>query len=150
MFNHVVMSAEGFGSLKIPDTGQIALKGASKLTITVFDTSLASPVAKAIRDSGMNLNPSIEGNVVNVTISKPSNEARDNLIKVASKAADKLKLELRQIRKDGMDALKKAKGGSISEDDIRKLTKDIDTMTEKKVEKVVKLMKEKEKEISSN
>ncbi|CAE7670610.1 frr [Symbiodinium microadriaticum] len=142
MFNH--LQVPGYGGLA--ETGQISLKGGNRLTINCYDPTLVKAVADCIRDCGMSLNPTIEGGAVVVLIPKASAEARTEMVKLAGKAAEKVKQEIRQIRKVSMDDVKKLKS-QVSEDDSRKLMKEIDTVTERKVDTVTAAFKAKEKEI---
>lgn len=126
MFNNIYVD-NGGSKVKLAEVGQITMKSPTKLSISVFDPALATAVANSIRDAGLGINPSIEGsNNVVANIPKPSKESRDAYVKVASKAAEKYKLEVRNVRKDGMDTIKKAKG-NVSEDTTRRLTKEVST-----------------------
>lgn len=148
MLNHIYVQAYG-SKIALTAAGQVSLKTSNKISISAFDPLLVPKIVEAIRDGGMNLNPSIEGTSVLVTIPKPSKETRELITKNVSKFADKTKQEIRQIRKEGMDDVKKLKG-SISEDESRKLTKDIDGLTEKMIGKVDKAVKAKETEIMND
>jgi hypothetical protein len=90
MFNHLFIDAY---SSKIPinDAGQITLKAANKVNISVFDPELVAAVAKAVRDCNMSLSPTVEGNSVAIVVPKPSKEAREGVIKLAGKAAEKVR-----------------------------------------------------------
>ena len=72
----------------------------------------------------MSLSATVEGNTIVVNIPKPSLEVRENQVKVATKSADKTKIDIRAVRKDGMDELKKIKS-NIPEDDFRRLSKEV-------------------------
>lgn len=149
MFNNVMINANG-AKVSVSECGQVTLKSPTKMSISVFDPALTNMIANTIRDSGFGVNPTVEGsNSISMTIPKPSKETRDNLVKISSKAGDKAKIDIRQVRKEGLDTLKKIKS-SISEDITRKLTKEIDTLVEKKVEKITKLQKDKDNEISNS
>ena len=147
MFNHLYV--EAYGS-KIPfaEAGQISIQ-ASKLTVSVFDGELVAKVSDSIRGCGLSLNPNVEGNKVIVSIPKPSHEARENIVKLAGKVSEKAKQDVRQVRKDGLDSVKKLKS-QVSEDDARRVTKEIDALADKAIDKVAKLLKDKEKEILSS
>jgi ribosome recycling factor len=149
MFNNVLINANG-SKVSVSECGQVTLKSPTKMSISVFDPALTNMIANTIRDSGFGINPTVEGsNSITMTIPKPSKETRDRLIKISNKAGDKAKIDIRQVRKEGLDHLKKIKS-SISEDITRKLTKEIDTLVEKKVEKISKLQKDKDNEISKS
>lgn len=123
MLNHIIVDAYG-SKTNLSNTGQITLQTASRLSIAVYDSEIVSKVSEAIRDCGMNLNPSTEGNNIIVNIPKASKESRDMLCKAAAKFSERSKLEVRSIRKDALDSLKKIKA-DISEDDARKFSKDV-------------------------
>ncbi len=69
---------------------QVTMKAANKISISVFDPDLIAGVSKALRDCNMNLSPTSEGNNISVVIPKPSKEAREGIVKLASKAAEKV------------------------------------------------------------
>ena len=91
MFSNITIDAYG-SKVSIPEVGQISLVSGSKVSIAVFDPVLTNTVANTIRDSGLSLNPIVEGNMVNITIPKPSKEARENIMKSATKFAEKVSL----------------------------------------------------------
>lgn len=123
MFNGIVVQGPNFKS-PLQAIAQVAVNAPNKVTINPYDPSLSSLISNAIRESGMNLTPEGEGSSITITIPKPSAQARNELVKLASKAAEKTKTEIRNIRKEGLDKLKAIKS-SISEDDTRRLTKEV-------------------------
>ena len=90
LFKTVTVEAHG-ARISVADAGQIAVKSSTKISIAVFDPALVANVANAIRDCGMSLNPTIEGNNVAVSIPKPSKETRDALVKTAGRIAEKVR-----------------------------------------------------------
>eukprot|EP00602_Paraphysomonas_sp_CaronLab_P007642 CAMPEP_0185024250 /NCGR_PEP_ID=MMETSP1103-20130426/7249_1 /TAXON_ID=36769 /ORGANISM="Paraphysomonas bandaiensis, Strain Caron Lab Isolate" /LENGTH=220 /DNA_ID=CAMNT_0027557169 /DNA_START=177 /DNA_END=839 /DNA_ORIENTATION=+ len=146
VFSHISVNAYG-GSINMSEAGQLSIRG-NTLTIHVYDPLLLKPVANAVRDCGMSLTPSVEGSAVVVSVPKPSAETRADMIKLVGKSGEKVKQEIRQIRKTTMNEIKKLKG-KVSEDEIRVLMKEVDAVTEAKVEEVVQLVKTKEKDIMS-
>jgi len=145
MFNSLTIEAHG-ARISLGEVGQATLKTSSRINIAVYDPDLVSSVVKGIRDSGHGLSPTSEGNNVIINVPKPSREAREGLVKQAGRVAERVKQELRGIRKDGLDAIKKLKG-KVSEDDTKSANKDIESLVERKVEKVSKMLKDKEKEL---
>lgn len=89
MFNHVLVEAYGSTSA-LPECGQVSVQTASKVVINVFDAALVSSVTKALRDCGLNLNPIVDGSVVSVPVPKASKEKREDMVKIAKKAAEKV------------------------------------------------------------
>lgn len=92
-FNNI--QVEGFGT--VVSAGQITLKSASKVEIAVYDPSMVKAVRDAIKDSGLGVNPQVEGNLVLVNIPKPSKESRDSMVKAASKVAEQVTVMHRTI-----------------------------------------------------
>lgn len=118
------------------------------LTVSVWDRAMAGAVEKAIRDAGLGLNPAAEGTVIRVPVPALTEERRRDLTKVASKYGEQAKVSVRNIRRDGMDALKKLeKDKVISEDEQKKLEKDVQKATDDYVTKIDELVSQKEKEI---
>eukprot|EP01036_Dinobryon_divergens_P022506 gene22506-30767_t len=146
-------NAEMFHSIPVESYGtisniaQVTLKSASKVSITVYDPDAVKKVADAIRTSSdLNMNPIIDGSTMEISIPKPSKETREATVKSMHKVAEKFKLEVRQVRKECMDSLKKCKGG-VSDDDIKLKNKEIETKTEKVIDSIAAALKVKEKEI---
>ena len=118
------------------------------LTVSVWDRGLAGAVEKAIRDSGLGLNPAAEGTIIRVPVPALTEERRKDLVKVAGKYAESTKIAVRNVRRDGMDLLKKMeKDKQISEDEHKKFEKDIQKLTDDYVAKVDETLAHKEKEI---
>ncbi len=106
-------------------------------------------VEKAIRESDLNLNPIIEGQLLRIPVPKLSEERRKELIKIVSQQSEKIKVSIRNIRRDGMDFLKnEEKEKKISEDENKKLSNELQKLTDNFTNKVDEKIKEKEKEIS--
>ena len=83
------------------------------------------PVEKAIREAGLNLNPISDGKNLKVPIPKPTKEHRDNMVKIANKAAEQARTRVRSVRHDGMKDLKKDLKLGLSSDEIKKLEKSV-------------------------
>jgi ribosome recycling factor len=116
------LPVESYGT--VGKAGQVTLKSNTKLLVALYDPVMGKAVADAIRNCGLNLNPTIEGNNVMANIPRPSKESRDALVKTAQKLAEKAKTDIRNMRKDCMDGIKKCKG-SVAEDDIKRFTKEV-------------------------
>jgi ribosome recycling factor len=118
------------------------------LTVQVWDRSLTPAVEKAIRDSGLGLNPQAEGSVIRVPIPQLSEERRKELSKVASKYAEQARVAVRNVRRDGMEALKKqAKDGDISEDEQKRSSDKLQKATDEHIKTIDEMLETKEKEI---
>ena len=118
------------------------------IVVQVWDRGVVKSVDKAIREAGLGLNPQTEGQTIRIPIPELTQERRNELSKVAHKYAEAAKVSVRNVRRDGMDALKKAeKKGEITEDEHRKMAHDIQTKTDDHVKKIDEMLAQKEKEI---
>ena len=118
------------------------------LSVQVWDRSMASAVEKAIRDGGLGLNPMAEGQVIRVPLPELNEERRRELTKVANNYAEQARVAVRHIRRDGMDALKKAeKDGDMSQDDAKKQADLVQKATDEAVAEIDGIVAVKEQEI---
>ncbi len=143
----VVVEAYG-QSMPITQCGTIGVPEARMLTVQVWDKGLVKAVEKAIRDANLGLNPQSDGQLVRVPIPALNEERRKELQKVAGKYAEQARVSVRNVRRDGMDSLKKLeKDGHISEDEIKKHEKEVQVMTDEEIKKIDEAVSHKEKEI---
>ncbi|MBN66691.1 MAG: ribosome recycling factor [Rickettsiales bacterium] len=120
------------------------------LSVQVWDANNPPAVEKAIRNSDLGLNPQAEGTLIRVPVPELSEERRKELAKVAGKYAEQARIAVRNVRRDGMDSLKKEeKDGDISEDDQRRLGDEIQKMTDQHIKKIDEMLDAKEKDILS-
>ena len=140
---------EAYGSpMPINQVGTIGVPEPRLITVSVWDRGLVGSVEKAIRDSGLGLNPMSDGQLVRVPIPDLSQERRAELTKIAGKYCESAKIAVRNVRRDGMDALKKAeKDGDISQDEHKRDADKIQTLTDEFVKKIDELLVAKEKDI---
>ncbi|WP_086466756.1 ribosome recycling factor [Oceanibaculum nanhaiense] len=118
------------------------------LTVQVWDNGMVKAVEKAIREAGLGLNPQTEGNMIRLPIPDLSEERRQELTKVAAKYAEQARVSIRNVRRDGMDLLKRLeKDGDISQDEHRRFEKDIQKMTDDSIAEVDQALVTKDKEI---
>ncbi|HBR69571.1 MAG TPA: ribosome recycling factor, partial [Rhodospirillaceae bacterium] len=114
----------------------------------VWDNGQIKAVEKAIRDAGLGLNPQPDGNLIRIPIPPLNEERRQELTKIAGKYSEAARVSVRNVRRDGMDGLKKMKAdGKISEDDQKKMSDDVQKMTDDTIKKIDKMLADKEKEI---
>lgn len=143
------VSVEAYGTV-MPLT-QVATVGVPEprlLTVTVWDKSMVKAVEKAIRDSGLGLNPQPDGQLIRVPIPELNQERRQELVKVAGKYAEQARVAVRNVRRDGMDTLKKMeKDGDISQDDHRLYADEVQSMTDEHIKEIDETLATKEKEI---
>ena len=143
------LMVEAYNS-KMPMTqvGSINAPEARLLTIQVWDKSLVKNVEKAIRDAGLGLNPMTEGQTVRIPIPDLSQERRQEIARIAAKYAEQGRVAIRNVRRDGMDLLKKLeKEGTISEDEHHRLSHEIQALTDDYIKKVDQHLAQKEKDL---
>ncbi len=143
------LSVDAYGALMpINQVGTIGVPEARLLTVQVWDKGLVKSVEKAIRDSSLGLNPQSEGNLVRVPIPDLSQERRVELSKIAGKYAEQARVAVRNVRRDGMDQLKKSeKDSEISQDDHRLYADEIQEITDAHIKKIDETLQAKESEI---
>ncbi len=118
------------------------------LSVQVWDRALAGAVEKAIRSAGLGVNPIAEGQVIRVPIPPLSTERRTELAKLAGKYAEQARVAIRNVRRDGMEQLKKLeKEGALGQDQHKKLTEQVQQSTDLHVKKVDEAVRNKEEEI---
>ena len=118
------------------------------ISVQVWDKSMTKSVEKAIRDSGLGLNPAADGQLVRVPIPELSEERRVELAKIAGKYAEGARIAVRNVRRDGMDQLKKMeKAKEMSEDDHKMWGEEFQEMTDKVIAGIDATYREKQKEI---
>ncbi|MGI8315120.1 ribosome recycling factor [Halobacillus mangrovi] len=130
---------------------QLAQVGAPEprlLVITPYDKSAIAEIEKAIQKADLGLSPSSDGNVVRINIPALTEERRKDLSKVVGRYSEEAKVQVRNIRRDSNDRLKKLeKNGEMTEDDLKSYLEDVQKATDEHVDKIDKLAKAKEEEI---
>ncbi|MEM7774035.1 MAG: ribosome recycling factor [Pseudomonadota bacterium] len=130
--------------------GTVTVPEPRMITVQVWDKAAVSAVDKAIRESSLGLNPMIDGNVLRLPIPALTKERRQELAKLAAKYAETARVAVRNVRRDGMEGLKKLeKGGDISQDDQRKHQDDVQRLTDNFVKEIDQLLSSKETEINT-
>ena len=118
------------------------------IVVQVWDRGVVKAVDKAIREAGLGLNPQTEGQTIRLPMPELTQERRKELTKVAHKYAEAAKVSVRNVRRDGMEGLKKAeKKGEITEDEHRRLSGEVQTKTDEHVKKIDEMLAQKETEI---
>jgi ribosome recycling factor len=143
------IKVQAYGStMPLNQVGTVNVPEPRMITVQVWDRGLTREVEKAIRDAGLGLNPASDGQRVRVPIPELSQERRTELSKIAHKYAEQARVAVRNVRRDGMEFLKKQeKDGKISEDEHRKLHDEVQKLTDGHVKKVDDALAAKEKEI---
>lgn len=140
---------EAYGSMTpLAQVGTISVPDARTLSISVWDKSLAKSVDKALRESDLGLNPASDGQLIRIPIPPLSEERRKELVKIASKYAEQNKVAIRNIRRDGLDGIKKLKRDNlISEDEEKRFEAEIQKLTDESIKKIDEALASKEKDI---
>ena len=143
------VQVEAYGQhMPISRVGTVNVPEPRMITVQVWDRGMVKAVDKAIRESGLGLNPMTEGQVIRVPIPDLTQDRRKELTKVAHKYAEQARISVRNVRRDGMDHLKKIeKDGTISQDEHAKLVKDVQGMTDEHVKQIDQLLQVKENDI---
>lgn len=143
------IQVEYYGALTpLNQLASISVPEARLLVITPFDKSSISDMEKAIQKADLGLTPSNDGNVLRISIPPLTEERRKELVKVVGKYAEESKVQIRNIRRDANDQLKKdEKAGDLTEDDLRAYQEDVQNETDNYIKKIDQLTKEKEQEI---
>ena len=143
------ITVEYYGSeTPLAGVATISSPDARTLIISPWDTKLLKDIAKAIQMSDLGINPQNDGRVIRLTFPQLTEERRKELAKQVKKYAEDAKVAMRNIRRDGMDYVKKLKKNSeITEDDQKKAEKDLQTLLDKYIKKVDDALAAKEKEL---
>ena len=143
------ITVEAYGArMPLTQLATVTVPEPRMLSVQVWDRSMASAVERAIRDSGLGLNPASEGTVIRVPLPELNQERRKELTKVAHNYAEQARVAVRHIRRDGMDLLKKLeKDGDLSQDDSRKMGDQVQQATDAAVADIDNVLAVKEQEI---
>ncbi len=140
---------EAYGShMPLSQLGTVNAPEPRMLTVQVWDKSMVKAVEKAIREANLGVNPMVEGQLIRVPLPPLTEERRKELVKLAHKFAEQARVSVRNVRRDGMEALKDLeKGHKINEDEHRKRSAEIQKLTDEMVKKVDETLAAKEKDI---
>ena len=147
LLDSVVVEAYG-ASMPINQIATVSVPEPRMLSVQVWDKENTKIVEKAIRESNLGLNPQVDGQLLRIPLPDLSEERRQELSKIAAKYAENAKIAVRNVRRDGMDTTKKMeKDGDISQDDRHLYDEEIQTITNKSINKIDELLSSKEVEI---
>ncbi|MCA8879122.1 MAG: ribosome recycling factor [Rhodobacteraceae bacterium] len=142
------VSVEAYGNVTpVNQLGTINVPEPRMLTVNVWDRSLVSKVERAIRDSGLGINPVVDGTIIRLPIPELNEERRRELSRVAAQYAEHARVAVRNVRRDGMDQLKKAKAAGMSEDDNKVWSEEIQELTDKYIAHIDEALESKQSEI---
>tara|TARA_R110002050_G_scaffold294841_1_gene453060 strand:- start:30056 stop:30610 length:555 start_codon:yes stop_codon:yes gene_type:complete len=147
MLDHIVVTAYG-SKMPISQVATVSVPEARMLSLQVWDRGMVKDVERAIIDSQLGINPITEGQTIRLPMPDLTEERRRELAKMAAKYAEATKVSMRNIRRDGMDTLKKMeKDSDISEDDYHRGSDEIQKLTDSFTKKSDELFLQKEKDI---
>ena len=146
MLDPIMVEAYG-QKTPINQVGTVNVPEPRMVTINVWDKSLVELVDKAIRESGLGINPQMNGTLIMLPIPELNEERRKELSKVAAQYAEQARISIRNIRKDGMDQVKKYKSDGMSEDDQKVWESEVQEMTDDYVKRIDSFLNTKQDEI---
>ncbi len=147
ILDHVMVDYYG-SMMPINQVGNVSLLDARTIGVQPYEKKMSQPIEKAIRDADLGLNPSSQGDMIRVPMPALTEERRRDLTKVVRGEAEKARVAMRNVRRDGNDALKKAiKDKTISEDEERRTQDDIQKITDKYISEIDKALAVKETDL---
>lgn len=146
MLDPIMVDAYG-ANTPINQVGTVNVPEPRMVTINVWDKQLIGKVEKAIRESGLGINPQTDGPIIRLPIPELNEERRRELTKVAAQYAEQARIAIRNVRRDGMDQLKKAKAGGMSEDDHKIWADEVQELTDQHIASVDSMLETKQQEI---
>ena len=136
------------GSMPLNQLANVSVPEPRMITVQVWDRAMVKAVDKAIRESGLGLNPQSEGQVIRVPIPDLNEERRRELTRVAAKYAEQARVSVRNIRRDGVELLRRReKEAEISQDQQRKLQQDVQHLTDEYIKRIDEALAQKDGEI---
>lgn len=143
------LTVDAYGAqTPMSQVGTISVPEPRMLSVQVWDNSLVSAVEKAIRNSSLGLNPITEGSLLRIPIPELNEERRQELSKVASQYAEHARVAVRNVRRDGMDKLKRLeKDGHMSQDEEKLWSEEVQNLTDATINEIDQSLSTKEKEI---
>jgi ribosome recycling factor len=142
------IQVDAYGQMTpINQLGTVNVPEPRMVVINVWDKAMIGKIEKAIRESGIGINPVTDGPLIRLPIPELNEQRRKELTKVAAQYAESAKVAIRNVRRDGMDQIKKAKTAGMSEDDQKMWSDEVQDMTDKHVAAVDKALEAKQAEI---
>jgi ribosome recycling factor len=142
------IQVDAYGQMTpINQLGTVNVPEPRMVVINVWDKGMISKVERAIRDSGIGINPIVDGPLIRLPIPELNEERRRELTKVAAQYAEQAKVAIRNVRRDGMDQIKKAKAAGMSEDDQKMWSDEVQELTDKAIAAVDRALESKQAEI---
>jgi ribosome recycling factor len=134
--------------MPINQVGTVSVPEPRMITVQVWDKAAVSAVDRAIRESKLGLNPIIDGQLLRMPIPMLTADRRQELVKIAHKYTEAARVAVRNVRRDGMEALKKAEKEGMSQDDAKKNSTKVQDLTDKLIKEIDTLLAQKDAEIN--
>jgi ribosome recycling factor len=142
------IQVDAYGQMTpINQLGTVNVPEPRMVVINVWDKGMIAKVEKAIRESGIGINPVTDGPLIRLPIPELNEERRRQLTKVAADYAERARVSIRNVRRDGMDQIKKAKAAGMGEDDQKMWSDEVQELTDKAIANVDKALEHKQQEI---
>ena len=142
------IQVDAYGQMTpINQLGTINVPEPRMVVINVWDKGMINKVEKAIRESGLGINPIADGPLIRLPIPELNEQRRRDLTKVAAQYAESAKVAVRNVRRDGMDQIKKAKAAGMGEDDQKMWSEEVQDMTDKAILQIERSLEAKQAEI---
>lgn len=143
------VSVDAYGSkMPLNQVANISVPESRMINVNVWDKSMVGAVEKAIRESSLGLNPVTDGSNLRIPLPELNEERRKELVKVAHTYAENGRVAVRHVRRDGMDALKKAeKDGLIGKDESHAQSEKVQKLTDEMISQIDRMLTDKETEI---
>jgi ribosome recycling factor len=136
------------GAMPLNQLANVSVPEPRMITVQVWDRAMVKAVDKAIRESGLGLNPQTEGQVIRVPIPDLNEERRRELTRVTAKYAEQARVSVRNVRRDGVELLRRReKEAEISQDQQRKLQQDVQHLTDDYIKRIDEALEQKDREI---
>jgi ribosome recycling factor len=146
MLDPILVDAYG-SPTPINQLGTVNVPEPRMLTVNVWDKGLVNKVDKAIRESGLGINPQLNGTIIMLPIPELNEERRRELTKVASQYAESARISVRNVRRDGMEQIKKAKSEGMSEDDQKLWEEEVQEITNISIKTIDEALDSKQTEV---
>jgi ribosome recycling factor len=147
LLDQVMVEAYG-ATMPLNQVGSVSVPEPRSITVSVWDRGLVVAAEKAVRNSGLGLNPMVEGQVLRIPIPPLTEERRKDLVKIAGKYAEQQRIAIRNVRREANDDIKKAKNdGVIGEDEQKRMEKEVQDLTDAAIKRADEALKVKEQEI---
>jgi ribosome recycling factor len=142
------IQVDAYGQMTpINQLGTVNVPEPRMVVINVWDKAMIGKVERAIRESGIGINPITDGPLIRLPIPELNEERRRELSKVAGQYAESAKVAVRNVRRDGMDQIKKAKSAGMSEDDQKMWSDEVQDLTDAAIAAIDKALESKQQEI---